>query len=281
MKWLLPTLLVAGLLVAPTVAQKRGADPIASTEISYGTDPRQRVDFYPAAGQRRPPLLVFVHGGGWRRGDKGMAAPKAPYASGLGYALASVNYRMVPDAAPDVQAADVAAAIAALRARADELGFDPDRIVLSGHSAGAHLAALISTDTDYLRKAGVPLEAIRGAILLDGAAYDVPRQMDNAGPLLKRLYRNAFGDDAAFQRAVSPALHAGAPDVKRFLIVHDADRADAGDQARRLADSLRGAGITVTVAAIPDTNHMQINRNLGDPDFAVTREVTAFLTASR
>lgn len=279
MKRLVPLLLLAGLAIVPALAQQDDGRP--GIEISYGADPRQRIDFYAVAGQPKAPLLVFVHGGGWRRGDKVMAAPKAGYAEGLGYALASINYRMVPDAAPDVQAADVAQAIAALRARAGELGFDPDRIILSGHSAGAHLTALVSTDTRYLEKAGVPLGAIRGAILLDGAAYDVPRQMANAGPLLGRLYRNAFGEDAAFQRSVSPTLFAGAPDVKRFLIVHDADRADAGDQARRLADALRAAGIAVEVAPIPATNHMQINRSLGDPDFAVTKAVTAFLTASR
>ena len=92
---------------------------------------------------------------------------------GKGWAFASANYRLVPQATVEQQAADVASAIAWLRANAAKEGLDPDRIVLMGHSAGAHLVALVGTDPHYLKAAGVPMGAVKGVVLLDGAGYDV------------------------------------------------------------------------------------------------------------
>lgn len=250
--------------------------PVARQEMAYGPEALQRLD-YVAPIQAGSPLIVYVHGGGWRRGDKKIGdAEMAGHFRDGGYAFASLNYRFVPEVTVAEEARDVAAGVAALRRQAAKLGFDPDRIVLIGHSAGAHLTALVSTDPSYFRAAGVPMEAVKGAVLLDGAGYDVPRQMHDAGPLLKRLYRNAFGTDAAAQRAVSPALHAAAPNVAEFLIVHDNGRADAGVQARLLGQALGAAGTRVEIAPIDDTNHMEINRRLGDPAFEVTQAVDRF-----
>lgn len=245
-------------------------------EIAYGAAKEQTLD-YVAPVKKGAPLIIFVHGGGWRRGDKAYGGDTmASHFRDRGYAFASVNYRFVPEVDVAAQAADVARAIAELRKRAGSIGFDPDRIILMGHSAGAHLTALTSTDPRYFVGAGVPMSAIKGAVLLDGAGYDVPRQMQAAGPLLGRLYRNAFGTDAGRQRGVSPALHGGAPNVAQFLIVHDAGRADAGVQARLMADALKSGGTRVEVVPVANTNHAQINRKLGEPDFAVTQAVGTF-----
>ena len=73
----------------------------------------------------------------------------------------------MPQATVESQTADVSSAIAWLRANAASQGLDPNRIVLMGHSAGAHLAALVGTNPHYLQAAGVPLGAIRGVVLLD------------------------------------------------------------------------------------------------------------------
>ena len=95
----------------------------------------------------RAPLVIFVHGGGWKRGDKNNATGqhKARHYVRQGYAFASINYRLVPDATVEQQAADVASAVAYLRGNAQRLGIDAKLIVLMGHSAGAHLVALVGT----------------------------------------------------------------------------------------------------------------------------------------
>ncbi|XUM24396.1 alpha/beta hydrolase fold domain-containing protein [Bradyrhizobium oligotrophicum S58] len=83
---------------------------------------------------------MFVHGGGWKRGDKRNAtgAAKIEHLLAQGYAFALIDYRLVPAATVEQQAADVAAAVAWLRKNAGRLGIDPSRLVLMGHSAGAH-----------------------------------------------------------------------------------------------------------------------------------------------
>ena len=159
-------------------------------EFAYGADPKQRLDLVKPAGGAKAPVLLFVHGGGWSIGDKAHAAGgKARWANSNGWAFASANYRLVPQATVESQAADVASAIAWLRANAASQGLDPDRIVLMGHSAGAHLAALVGTDPRYLRAAGVPIDAVRGVVLLDGAGYDVPTQASARDEHVKRCTR--------------------------------------------------------------------------------------------
>ncbi len=249
--------------------------------MAYGRDGLQVLDYWPAQSQKAP-LVVFVHGGGWKRGSKDNAtgAAKAEHYHGLGYAFASVDYRLVPDATVEQQAQDVADALAFLRAKAMDLGFDADRIVLMGHSAGAHLAALVGTDMRYFARAGLGPDAVRGVILLDGAAYDVGRQMAEGGRFMAGTYEQAFGTDPARQKALSPTLHAGQPNAPGFLILH-VDRADGTAQSEALAAALRKAGTPVEMTALAGRGlrgHMQINRAMGDPGYPGTAIVDQYLS---
>ena len=155
-------------------------------EIAYGSDPLQRLDFHSTKASGPAPLVLFVHGGGWKRGDKDNATGtfKAPHFNGLGYHFASTNYRLVPAATVEQQATDVAAALAALLRQADSLGIDRRKVVLMGHSAGAHLVALVGTDPQYPRAAGLSPNDVAGIIPLDGAGYDVPAQMGENAMLM-------------------------------------------------------------------------------------------------
>lgn len=252
--------------------------------IAYGQDPLQVLDVWPAqpaAGTGPAPLIVFVHGGGWKRGSKDNAAGgwKQVHYPGSGYAYASINYRLVPDVTVEQQAADVAAALRALLDRADQLGIDRSRVVLMGHSAGAHLAALVGTDEQYLRGAGLSFRALSGVIPIDGAAYDVPRQIAEGGRFMRDTYVQAFGTDPVRQRALSPTLQAAAPNAPAFLLVH-VQREDGVAQNRSLEAALRGAGTLVERRDFPGTGlqgHAEINRSMGDPAYAATPVVDAWL----
>jgi arylformamidase len=250
-------------------------------EIGYGADPQQKLDIWPAATSgKRPPLIVYVHGGGWSRGDKATGTGSKPaYYNGLGLAFASLNYRLVPKVKPDDQARDIATAIAALRAQSSVLGFDPDRIILMGHSAGAHLAALVATDTRYLAKADVPVSAIKGAVLLDGAGYDVPTQMADKRNRVAGIYDAAFGKDAAQQRALSPVAHVAGPNSANWLILHVDRRADAKAQSETLAGGLRANGARVAVKAVPGSTHMSVNQDAGIAGSFVAGEISAFIAS--
>jgi arylformamidase len=264
--------------------QQRGGQAAGAqggAEYAYGADARQKLDFYAEPSGKRAPLVVFVHGGGWSIGDKAQGAGTKPnFYNQLGYAFASLNYRLVPHATPADQARDIARALAFLRRDAAKLGFDPDHIVLMGHSAGAHLVALVSSDTRYLAQANVPLTAIKGSILLDGAGYDVAKQMQFKGNRVAGMYEAAFTNDPATQRLLSPVAYAAAPNTSRWLILHVASRADSGAQSNALATALKAAGAAVIVKPVPDSTHMTVNRDAGSAGTMVGHEISAFLSAT-
>jgi acetyl esterase/lipase len=266
------------LLAAVPAAAQRTSSPDGTVEIAYGADARQRLDFTPAARPPYAPLVLFVHGGAWSMGDKAMAGHMAAHFHQRGYAFASVNYQLVPDADPRRQAEDVAAAIARLLADSRRLGIDRERVMIIGHSAGAHLAALVGTDPAYLGAHHIPIAAIKGVVLLDGAGYDVGAQIQHAGPLLRGMYRRAFGDDPAFQASVSPTEQAAAPNAGRFLIFHIAGRADSAAQSVRLGALLRAAGTPAEVVPV-DNSHAEIFRQFGQPGHRATELTDVFAEA--
>ena len=276
--------------MAQRMAQQTAGDNApqapAGQAISYGSDALQTLNFWPAAAASDPampprPLVIFVHGGGWKRGsaDNATGRWKAVHYPGEGYNFASINYRLVPQATVEQQAQDVADALKVLLARADSLGIDRARVVLMGHSAGAHLVALVGTDERYLRAAGLRFADVAGVIPIDGAAYDVAAQMSDGPQMMQQTYRQAFGTDPARQRALSPTLRAASPNAARFLIPH-VQREDGIRQSNTLAAALRSGGSAVQVESFPGDGligHMEINRKMGDPSYAPTGVVDAWL----
>ena len=227
-------------------------------------------------------MLLFVHGGGWSIGDKAHAAPdKARWANSKGWAFASANYRLVPQATVEQQAADIASAIAWLRTSAAREGLDPDRIVLMGHSAGAHLVALVGTDPQFLRAAGVPMGSVKGVILLDGAGYDIAPQANSRLNPVKPMYDAAFGTDPKRQAALSPTLQAAAPNVGRWLILPIERRPDSKSQSNGLAEALNRSGASATVVAVPGESHGSLNKGLGEAGDFATQRIEPFLAGSR
>src|SRR5687768_14722656 len=144
-------------------------------DVAYGAHPRQQLDVYRADGPViGAPVIVMVHGGGWRFGDKtsrGVVGAKAARWLPRGFVFVSVNYRLLPEHDVLAQADDVARALALVQARARGWGGDPGRIVPMGHSAGAHLAALVSADPARWRATG--LRPWLGTVSLDAGALDV------------------------------------------------------------------------------------------------------------
>lgn len=287
----LAALVVLATLAAPGSAQqrlkrlleqRREAAPVAplpagtrvERDIAYGPHPKQRFDVYlPAQLKPGAPILFMVHGGGWRIGDKdsrGVTGNKVAHWLKKGFVFVSTNNRLLPDADPVQQAQDVAAAVAAVQARAAQLGADPKRLVLMGHSAGAHLVALLGASPAMLARAGA--QPPRGVVSLDSAAMDVPEMMKK--PLLPDIYNNAFGIDHAFWVAASPS-HQLSRHGLPMLIVCSSRRPDACPQGRALAD--KAAGLEVPMQVLPqDMTHGEINHDLGKSS-AYTRAVSAWI----
>lgn len=262
------------------LADRRGGDDAgtarAAQTLVYGQADKQRLDLYrPASGGKGQPLILYVHGGGWANGSHNVVAAKPEWAGRMGLWFGSIGYRYLPEAPVETQAADVGAAIRKARAEARRFGYDPDRIILMGHSAGAHLAALVATDPQY---AGDAFAAIKAVIPIDGACYDVPTQIKAAPFMAKRTYVPAFGTDVARQKALSPLTHAGGRDAPRWLLIHVNSRADAKAQSIALAAALNKGGAQASVKGI-EGNHMTANRDFGTTAYPAQAEVDALVRA--
>lgn len=248
--------------------------------ILYGSHQRQQVDIYtpddpPEDPLTAPALIVYIHGGGWSMGNHKMVQGKPAHFTQQGYAFASAGYRVLPDAPVEQQAADLGEALRVLRAQGQDGGFDPGRIILMGHSAGAHLAALLATDPQY---AGSAFAAIRGAVLIDGAGFDIGLAMTMPEMAMPLLYRDVFGTDPARHKALSPITHVGGRDAPDWLILHVAERVTSTAQSARLAEALGRAGRSASVVPITGSNHTRINREIGtEPGTVQTEAIDAFL----
>ncbi|GAA4802642.1 alpha/beta hydrolase [Lysobacter hankyongensis] len=265
-------LAVGALLRDPAPAAAQTTDAAAMRDIAYGPHPRQRFDVYLPARPKGAPTIVYVHGGGWQRGDKamrGLIEAKQRRWTAAGAIVISTNYRLVPDADPVEQARDVARAVGKAQALVADLGGDPDGFVLMGHSAGGHLVALLAASPAMAREFDV--KPWRASVLLDAGAIDVVSRLDGGAPA---LFDNAFGSDPAFWRAASP-LHQLQAKTAPILAVCASLRRDSCDDNRGFVDKARGLGGRAELLPKP-LSHMQINRDLGE-DNAYTREVEAFL----
>jgi arylformamidase len=135
-------------------------------DLAYGRGPRQRIDlFLPEA--KAPPLLVFIHGGYWQSQDRRRYAFVAAPLIAAGAATALLGYDLAPEVDMDAIVAQVRAGITWLYRHGPEFGYDPERLVVSGHSAGGHLAAM-ALATDWSAEAGLPRDLIKGLCPISG-----------------------------------------------------------------------------------------------------------------
>lgn len=242
----------------------------------------QQLDVYaPMPKQKDLPVVVWIHGGGWRKGDKAGVQQKPQAFTDQGYVFVSVNYRLFPEVSLKTMTGDVAAAIRWVHEHAAEYGGDPDRLIVMGHSAGAHLAALVCTDESYLKAQGLSFEILKGCVPFDTAVYDAVKQVESVTPVQParaRVYQEAFGD-AKSQRDLSPVAHvAPKKNIPPFLILH-IDRADAREQSQLLAKVLKENGIPAEVFAANDKTHGGISVDFGTPNDKVTETVFQWLKA--
>lgn len=275
--------LLALLVLAAATSLQAADEPRVDADIAYSTDGDDRnltsLDVYAPASGSQMPVMLWVHGGGWTKGDKARVGAKPRAFNDHGMVLVSVNYRLQPAVDFRAQAGDLARAIRWTHDHAADYGASPQKIFIMGHSAGAHLAALVATDGRYLDAECLKLNVLRGVVLLDGAAYDIPWRMANAPlPRMKEAARKLFTDDPDTQKDASPISHvARDKGIPPFLILHVADRRDSRLLSERLAQRLTESGIEARVIAAKNKTHGTINTEFGADDDPPTRETFEFL----
>lgn len=244
---------------------------------------RHRLDVYYSDRDARQPVMIWIHGGGWRFGDKRAVHEKPQAFVDRGFVFVAINYRFAPEVAMDAIASDVAAAVCWTRDHIGDYGGDPDQLFVGGHSAGAHLAALVCTDPRYLQAQGLKLENISGCVPVDTAVYNAAGHISDIQRLAPRrgkLYTNAFGEDAATQKKFSPLTYVEKNSgIPPFCLLYVADRRDAKKRTLEFSDALRAAGIEAVVVPGEDKTHGTINRDLGEPKDEPTQKLFEFLTS--
>lgn len=251
----------------------------AYTNINYtaGTPQNQlNLDVYvPNGGSTLKPVMIYVHGGSWRTGDKVNTGYKDEFFTNNDYIFVSVNYRLSPNPInltdtsrimfPD-HPEDVAKAIKWVFDNISSYGGDTSKVSIIGHSAGAHLISLISTDETYLNNEGLQLSQIKCACSLDAGAYDINYYMntyESPGSGQWNTYENAFGSDTSVWANASPINHL-APNkgIPYFMLVHQGT-AQRIDLASRYGNALTANLIPKTMLNAYPLDHEGINSVLG------------------
>lgn len=282
-------LVALALLVAPALAlnvalaQQTQAQQskIVSKGVSVGGG--QKVDIYaPLSVKRRgffkpgkkAPVLIYVHGGGWIKGNREKIYNLDSFATQRGWMLVSTSYRPVPRTNIDGQVRDVVRTINWVRNNIARYGGDKKRIVIMGHSAGSHLVSLVAAK----RLGG----ALRGVVANDVQAYDMVAYGGMRGSL-PHVYAAAFGSNPANWIKWSPVTYVrrgqrgGLPP---FLIMYSGSNYDRRKVlARGFASDLRAKGARVSLFDGRRYSHGSIARGIGK-SAEVTRAVERFLRSA-
>jgi acetyl esterase/lipase len=276
-------------MVRPFLILLLAASPALAAEMKVRKDvpyaepsnKRQMLDVYSAADGKDQPIIVWIHGGGWKAGDKAGMQKKPQAFVDKGFVFVSTTYRFAPEVTVKEMTGDCAKAIRWAHDHAKEIGGDPDRIIVMGHSAGAHLAALVCTDDSYLKKEGLSLAILRGCVPVDVSVYDIPKRLKDGGSVPPATFTALFGENEEAQKALSPAAHVEKEKhIPPFLLLHVASRPETKAQAEWFAGKLKAAGVSAKVFGAENKTHGTINSELGLPEDKATQAVYEFLQSS-
>ena len=235
-------------------ARRRLGEPL---RLAYGPSPIEGLDVFKAR-QPNAPIMVFIHGGAWLRGEaRNFAYPAEMFVD------AGVNF-VVADFAPvssfdgdlSAMAAQVRRAIAFAYQNAAQFGGDASRLYLAGHSSGAHLAAVALT-SDWQAEFGLAPDFIKGALLMSGM-YDLkPVRLSKRSDYVK------FTD--AMEDAMSPQRHLDRLHTPITVTVGSKDSPEFIRQARDFVAAVKAAGKPADLVEAPEYNHFDLSYSLGNP----------------
>ncbi len=235
------------------------------------------LDIYAPKTGAKHPIVIYLHGGGLYTGDKKEVKLKPGAFTKAGYLFASVNYRLSPAVKYPAHIQDTAKAVAFIYKNAAKYGGDPDRIFLLGHSSGAHLAALLATDEQFLSAEGLSLKDLKGVICLDEEGYDLPLLKEIEPKLFSSVYIMDFGNDPEIWKQASPIAHvAPGKGIPPFLLLHLGGNTQK-TMAQNLAAKLKNAGVATEVVFIPSKTHYALTDDLGKPGDQATKIIFNFL----
>lgn len=274
--------LLLGLL-APSLAQAQSCQTFPGLTYATWTAPdgssrALQMELLVPSGAAGPvPVVVWIHGGGWFQGSRLPIPPGVSALCSRGYAVASIDYRLVADAIWPAQIQDCKGAVRWLRAHADQYGLDPDRIAVWGESAGGQLAAMLGVTgglgTASIGSVSVDLEGTVGgnaaqssrvqaavtwygyADLLQLRFYPASALHDPSGSPESRLIGGPLQTNPE-RAATASAVSFASPDDPPFLLLHGTvDNTVAFNQSELLTDALQAQGVPVSFVPVQNAGH--------------------------
>jgi arylformamidase len=232
------------------LSAKARRDHACLEDVRYGAGEAEVLDLFPAA-RKGAPLFVFVHGGYWQELSHKESSPMAPEVLKAGFAFATLNYTLAPKGTIELMVEEVARALGFLQKNAGKFGFDPARVTLSGHSAGAHLAAM------QIMREGLPfdLAGLEHLLLLSGI-YDLD-------PIPLTSINEPLGLDAERAHALSPMFLMPAARPRVTVAVAQRDTSEFRRQSKDFAARLGRHGLDASYRLLPDRDHFDIILDLG------------------
>lgn len=233
-------------------------------DVPYGPSPAETLDVFPAPGAPPAPIQVFIHGGYWRALDKADFSYVARAFRPAGAATVVINYGLIPSVDMDELVRQCRAAVAWVYRRARSFGGDPERIFVSGHSAGGHLVAMLMA-TDWPAFAGLPADLVKGGCGISGL-YDLePIRLCFLNETLTLTLEQA--------RRHSPVHLAPIGPSPLLLPVGGLEGPEYHRQTDDLAAAWRRHGLAMEVMAMPGLHHFSIVAQLNDPSSELSRAV--------
>ena len=226
----------------------------ASLDIAYGGHPRERIDAF-HSDQKGGPLLAFIHGGYWRQRSKDEFAWMAPAFTSRGITLATIGYPLCPQVRIGDIVASCRRALVHLHREAGALGFDLGRIHVAGHSAGAHLTAMMAV-TDFAAH-GAPSGLVNSATCISGL-YDLE-------PLALVQVNTDLKIDTADIAQLSPVRLAPRAGVPITLSVGNLEGAEFLRNTVELGETWHGRGTVVTMIEADQRYHFDVLDDFATP----------------
>jgi arylformamidase len=240
-------------------------DGLCKPDLKYGPGAEETLDLFLPSRQGPAPLHVFIHGGYWQLLSKNESCFAAPMFQQRGCVFAAINYTLAPQQTLSGIVEENRRALAWLYEHAGELGVDRQRIYLSGHSAGAHLAMMmLLTDWPAL---GLPRDIVRGVCAVSGV-FDLE-------PVRLSYVNEKVGMDADEAAGNSPALHSLLNPCPVIFAYGRDETAEFKRQTDEYADTLHAAGVAVSRAEIGNRNHFDVILDLADSDSWISQQVLA------
>jgi acetyl esterase/lipase len=237
--------------------------PPPELDIHYGPESNQTLDLYLPANKAFT-TVVYTYGGGWHSGSGKSSAPIAEELVQLGYGCALVSHRLFPPDAFPAPAEDLAAAFAWVKSNIAARRGDPARVILAGHSSGAHLSLLIATDPRYLLAHRLTPADIRAVVGLS-TPLDLSRHTDGHGygdVLFSGHGADPFRRDQALMEDASPIRHVSTGMPPTLLVVGGQDFPMLEGDARAFAQKADGFGDRVRVVVVPGKDHLGVAQGM-------------------